>query len=206
MKAILPRIKREWVDEILVVDGASTDGTPEFAESMGIRVLQQTRKGGTGAYQDAVEQITNDIIITFSPDGNSVPELIPVLVEKMKEGYDMVIVSRYAKGAKSADDTIVTAFGNWLFTSMINLLYGSRYTDVLVMFRAWRTDLLRSSTKDIPPLAGYELYFSIKCAKEKRKVADIPGDEPKRIGGISKLNPLANGFAALKLILSERFK
>ena len=56
---------------------------------------------------------------TFSPDGNSIPELIPNLISKMKEDHDMVIVSRYLDDAKSDDDDIITRFGNWLFTKTI---------------------------------------------------------------------------------------
>jgi len=204
MKAIMPRIRREWVDEIFVVDGGSTDGTVEYAKSQGCRVIRQTRKGVPGAYRDALEHITNDIIITFSPDGNSVPEKIPELVEKMKEGFDMVIVSRYLDGAKSEDDDPVTAFGNWMFTKMINIFFGGRYTDCLVIFRAWKAELVQRAI-EVPARAGYELYTSIYCAKHKLKVSEIPGDEPARIGGERKMNPLKNGLAVLGLILSEKF-
>ena len=59
----------------------------------------------------------------------------------MKEGYDMVIASRYLDGAKSYDDTLLTGFGNWLFTKSINFFHGSKYTDAMVMFRAYKTNV-----------------------------------------------------------------
>src|SRR5512147_1763551 len=98
MKAIMPKIKREWVDQILVVDGNSTDGTAEWAREHGYEVVVQKRKGMRYAYMDALPYIKGDVMLTFSPDGNSIPELIPECIKKMKEGYDMVIVSRYAPG------------------------------------------------------------------------------------------------------------
>ena len=49
------------------------------------------------AYMEALSHITGDVVLTFSPDGNSIPELIPECIKKMKEGFDMVIVSRYAQ-------------------------------------------------------------------------------------------------------------
>jgi hypothetical protein len=81
--------------------------------------------------------VTGDIIITITPDGNSLPELIPGMVEKIKEGYDMVIASRYLGGAKSEDDDVFTGFGNKMFTAIINFLFRASYTDTLVGLRAY---------------------------------------------------------------------
>lgn len=205
VKLIMPRIKKEWVDEIIVVDGDSTDGTREYLEENGYSVIRQKSKGLCGAYWECLEVSTGDIIIAFSPDNNSIPEMIPVLVSKMKEGYEMVISSRYLHGAKSYDDDIITAFGNKFFTKLVNILYGSKYTDVLVMFRAFRKDLferLELNEKKHPVL---EVLLCIRCAKRKLKVADIAGDEPKRIGGIRKMKPLYNGSMILYQIIKGIF-
>ena len=68
----------------------------------------QTKPGIRQAYNEVLPLIKGDILLTFSPDGNSIPELIPPLIAKMNEGYDMVIVSRYLGPAKSADDDRLT--------------------------------------------------------------------------------------------------
>lgn len=112
MKAIMPRVDRGWFEQILVVDGNSTDGTIEWARENGYEVIVQTKPGFRFAYNEALPHIRGDFVITFSPDGNSIPELLPDLISKMGEGYDMVIASRYLDGAQSQDDDIVTAFGN----------------------------------------------------------------------------------------------
>lgn len=204
MKVILPRIEREWVDEILVIDGGSTDGSLEYAQSLGLKTIRQRSKGLIPSYWEALEVAMGDVIIPFSPDGNSIPERIPELVNTMKEGYDMVIVSRYLNGAKSKDDDLVSGFGNWMFTQMINLLFGGHYTDSLVMFRAWKRELVKGFVLD-PTLAGFEPQLSIECAKRKLKVTEIPGDEPPRIGGITKKRTLVAGWAILTLIFKEFF-
>ena len=204
MRQIMPRIKREWVDEIIVIDGNSTDGTFEYAQEHGYIALRQKSRGSIKAYPEALEVATGDVILTFSPDGNSVPERIPELLDKIREGYDMVIASRYCQGAKSFDDDFMSAFGNWLFTSTINLLFGTRYTDSLVMFRAWRRDLLRRVKNDVSE-AGFEPAFCILCGKHGLKATEIPGEEPRRIWGNSKVNKFSSAWAILVLILKEFF-
>ncbi|MBI3551243.1 MAG: glycosyltransferase [Elusimicrobia bacterium] len=204
LKLMMPRIKKQWFDEMLVIDGRSTDGTVEYARAQGCRVVAQQSRGITNAYREALEHATGDVVVAFSPDGNSLPERIPDLLAKMEEGYDMVIVSRYAQGAKSEDDDAVTGLGNWIFTQMINVLFGAHYTDSLVMFRAFRKDLAQGLPTDLPR-AGLEPYLAIQCAKRGLKVCDIPGDEPKRVGSARKMHPILNGIDILRLISRERF-
>jgi glycosyltransferase involved in cell wall biosynthesis len=216
MKIIMPQIKREWCDQILVVDGNSTDGTPEWARENGYEVCMQKSPGLRGAYVDSWPLIRGDIVITFSPDGSSLPELIPPLIAKMKEGYDMVIVSRYMPPAKSQDDSLLTGFGNWFFTTAINLLHGGRLTDAMVMYRAYRTNLYYEL--DIDKDNGYttpeRLFFtnlgcepllSVRALKRRLKVAEIPGDEPLRVGGVAKLQMWRWGAGYLFQVLRELF-
>ena len=203
MKVIMPQIQRNWVHEILIVDGGS-DGTFEYAVEQGYRVLKQKTKGLVGAYREGVAASIGDAILTFSPDGNSVPALIPLLVAKFHEGgYDMVIASRYLPGAKSEDDDTVTAFGNWMFTKMINLAFSANYTDTLCMLRIWKKDLFYKSENMRVERAGLEPVFCIKAAKLKIKVGEVPGDEPARIAGIRKASPLVNGASIFITIMLE---
>ncbi len=216
MKSIMPKIKREWYDQLLIVDGQSKDGTIEYAKQMGYPIIIQKKNGMRHAYMESLPYIEGDVILTFSPDGNSIPELIPECIAKMREGYDMVIVSRYAKGAKSYDDDPVTAFGNKMFTTFINLFHKARYTDAMVIYRAYKKELIY--TLDLDKEASYtfeeklfktniswEPLLSIRCAKKKLKVADIPGDEPKREGGERKLQVLRWGAAYMFQVFREIF-
>lgn len=206
VRLIMPRVKREWVDEIIVVDGGSTDGTVQYFEAMGIPVVRQKSKGVCGSYWEGLEVATGDVIIPFSPDNNSVPEVIPDLIAKMKEGYDMVIASRYLAGAKSEDDDIVTGFGNWMFTKLVNILFGGKYTDTLVMFRAYKIELVKDYFEQYDKtLPVFEMQLCIKCLKHKRKVLEIPADEPKRSGGVRKMRPLYNGSCLYFLLAKEFF-
>src|SRR6185369_1563818 len=84
------------------------------------------------------------VIITFSPDGNSMAEVLPDLVKELQKGWDMVIVSRYLGSATSEDDSFITRFGNWMFTTMINVLHGGKYTDAMVMYRGYKKSLFQT--------------------------------------------------------------
>lgn len=205
LKFILPQIDRSWIDEIVCIDGNSTDGSFEYLQSVGIPVYRQTSDGICGAYWQCVEVAKGDAIIAFSPDNNSLPHLIPEVVKKMKEGHDMVVVSRYLDGAKSEDDDFVTAFGNWMFTAMVRVFFRAKFTDSLVMFRGFRKNLAYELELDERHLPLFEMQLSIRCAKAKKKVLEIPGDEPKRVGGVRKMRPLYNGSAIVYLIIKEIF-
>ena len=214
MKEIMPRIDSTLFDQILIVDGKSTDGTVDYAREQGYDVVIQSRKGIRHAYIEAFPHIKGDIVVTFSPDGNSVPELIPPLLDKMEEGYDMCIVSRYAEGAKSEDDDPITAFGNWLFTNTINLLHGGKYTDAMVIYRAWRRELFTEldlhreesyrTEKLFATVMGVEPLLSVRAAKRRLKVTEIPGDEPARIGGERKLQVVRWGAAYMSQVFLEK--
>jgi len=216
MKAIMPRIEEKWYDQLIVLDGGSTDGTIEYATQQGYFVYVQKKRGFRHGYTEVLPYIHGDTIITFSPDGNSIPELIPKIRDKIEEGYDMVIASRYLDGAKSCDDDLITAFGNWFFTKTVNLLYGGRYTDVMVIFRAYRTQLIydlelhkdegyRTAERLFNTNISWEPLLSVRAAKKHSKVTEIAGDEPARIAGERKLNILRWGAAYYFQFIREKF-
>lgn len=202
VRAVMPKIDPSWCSEILVVDGGSTDGTVEWLRDNGYRVILQTKPGVGNAYRQAYACTTGDVILTFSPDGNSVPERIPDLIAAMEKGYDLVIVSRYLGDARSEDDDWLTSIGNFMFTKAINLLFGGRYTDALVIFRAYRREIIRRLDIDAPHMT-YETQISIRAAKFGLKIGEIPGDEPRRIGGERKMQPFRTGLSLLREIGRE---
>ncbi len=216
IQAIYHKIDKNLFSKIVILDGGSTDGTIEWAKKNNVEVYIQKKKGFRHAYFEYFDQITTSHVITFSPDGNSVPELLGDLISELDKNYEMVIVSRYKDNAKSYDDDLITSFGNWLFRFLINLFYFSNITDPMVIYRGFKKslindlNLLDEKSYSLPEKIfntqiSWEPLMSIRAMKRKINYSEIPGDEPERIGGERKLKVLKWGSAYMFQVFFERF-
>jgi len=202
LQATLPWIDRSLFDQIIVIDGGSRDGTVEYAMEMGLTVVSQIRPGLHYAIYDLVHTLTTDYVVEFSPDGNCKVEQLPELIAKLREGHDQVVVSRYLQHAISEDDHVVSAFGNWLFTRLMRPLAKFPITDALNIYRGYKREII------LDPDFGYYLngpclepLVTGMCALRGLSVVEIPGDEPMRIGGVTKRSILYNGSIVLLMVI-----
>lgn len=214
-KVIIPKINKSLFHEIIVMDGGSTDGTIEFMRENNIKVIvQQVTKYSwyniarrqmniAKGVSLAIKKTTGDYMILFTPDGNMIPEKLQELISTCKQGYDYVCVSRYKDNAKSFDDSLVTAFGNFFFTNLVNILFKANFTDVLGGYKAAKKSLWNYLDKDNDLTISFGTQLAITCAKNNLKYTEIPGDEPKRIGGQSSMNAVINGTIELYTILKS---
>ncbi|MCM3881582.1 MAG: glycosyltransferase family 2 protein [Vicinamibacterales bacterium] len=215
LRAMLPDLCSKGFDQILLVDGGSRDGSVEFARTQGVETYVQHRKGIRHAYIEAWPKIRGEFVVTFSPDGNCPAEALHDLVGAVASGRDMVIASRYLPPARSEDDDLLTGFGNWMFTTLINLCHGGRYTDAMGIYRAYRTSLFGQLDLDkessyapetiCGTVIGIEPLLSIRCAKKRLNVSEIPVSEPARMGGTRKLQMFRWGAAYLLQVFREMY-
>lgn len=202
IRQLLPKIKKEWADEWLVVDGNSTDGSIEEADKNGFRVVLQKNKGHGGAIITGIRETNSSNIIFWGPDGNHEIEEIPKLITKIKEGYDQVVVSRFGKTSVNLDAGPMDRFGNRMFTFLINVFFGGYLTDALNLSRI----ITRKSMLELKFNAkGLDstTQISIQALKKRHKIMEIVGNEGRRIGGIRKMRPFHDGVLLSKQIIKE---
>ncbi len=200
---VLPLIPEE-VDEIILVDGNSTDGTVDVARGLrpDIRVIYQTGKGKGNALRAGFEAARGDIIIMIDADGSTDPREIPVFISALMTGADFVKGSRFMQGGGSADITGLRKLGNWGLTTLVKLMYGGSFSDLAYGYAAfWR--------RILPPLEldgdGFEIetMMNVRALRSGIRVAEVPSFEAERIHGQSNLNTFRDGWRVLKTILRE---
>ena len=203
VRELLPKIDKNWVDEILVVDGGSTDGTIEECEKLGFKVHIQEIKGHGGAILTGVKETKSDNIIIFGPDGNHEPEEIPRLIQKIEEGYDQVVVSRFTKQSVIREPNYgFVKFGNKFFTFFANILFKGNLSDTMTDSRIITRNAFNELDFDAL-FSDSTLTMSIRGMKKRQRMTEIIGDQGRRIGGERKMKPFKTGMVLIKRILKE---
>lgn len=203
---ILPKIP-SIVDEVIIVDGYSTDTTVAVVAKLcpHARIIYQEGKGKGGALRTGFKCATGDIITTIDADGSMNPDEIPSFIEPLRDGHDFVKGSRFIRGGGTDDAPAHRLFGNWILAKITNLLYRSKYTDVTYGYNA----LSRHCLEKIQlKSSGFsiETEMAIKVKKAGLRITEVPSFESARISGQAKLHSLRDGWRILKTILGERFR
>lgn len=205
IKTLYGKLPLNEIDEVFVIDPGSTDGSLEFLKSKGLKVIIQDIKGRGEAFRIGIREVKNENVVFFSSDGNENPNDILKMIKFLEQGYDMVIASRFMKGARADDSDIpfpMRGIGNKVFTMIANILWRGCLVDSINGFRA----IKRSKFKQINPDAhgfGIEYQMSIRALKSKFKIKEFPTYEGDRIGGKSTAHTFATGWLFLRIILKE---
>jgi glycosyltransferase involved in cell wall biosynthesis len=130
--------------EVILVDGDSKDDTIEVARRLrpDVRIINQTRRGKGNALACGFVEASGDFIVMLDADGSADPAEIPQFVAPLIEGADFAKGSRFMAGGGSYDISRLRRVGNFWLNKVVNLLYGTRYTDLelvpnIVEVRRW---------------------------------------------------------------------
>ncbi len=201
---VLPWIPA-WVHEVILVDGGSTDGTPEIAAAVlpGVRVIGQERPGKGAALQAGFRASTGDVIVTLDADGSTDPREIPLFVSCLVQGADFVKGSRFVQGGGTADMGPLRRSGNWALRGLVRAVFGGRYSDLCYGYNAFWRRVLPIIDGDAD---GFEIetLMNIRVLAAGLRVAEVPSFEAARIHGSSNLNTFRDGYRVLRLIARER--
>jgi glycosyltransferase involved in cell wall biosynthesis len=203
---LLPRIPPE-VDEIILVDGLSTDQTVEVARMVraDLVIVHERRPGKGAALRAGFARATGDLIVMLDADCSMDPMEIPRFVELVEQGHDMVKGSRFLPHGGTADMTTLRRAGNKGLLILANLLYGSRYSDLCYGFMAFRRSLLGPMQLDGD---GFEIEMQLvaRATLLGARVAEVASFEAERMYGNSKLNTFRDGWRVLRTMLRERVR
>ncbi|MDY6765837.1 MAG: glycosyltransferase family 2 protein, partial [Candidatus Nanohaloarchaea archaeon] len=159
--------------------------------------------GGKGsALRKGIEAAEGDIIVTMDADLSHKASEIGLLIEGVKSGYDVCIGSRFIQGGGTSDMPLHRYLGNRSFVALVNLLWGTSYSDLCYGYRSFR----REPFQDIAlEASGFDIEaeLSIKAAKNDLRILEVPSFEKERQDGEAKLRTFIDGWHILRTILSE---
>ena len=195
-----------WVDEVLFVDGHSTDDTVSTAEKLrpDALILLQPGRGKGDALKLGIERASGDIIVTLDADGTTDPQDMPRFVEPLLRGYDFVKGSRFAL-SRPMDKPRHRIAGNRIIVTLYNILFRANYTDLCSGYNAfWKRAIARVD------LSGWtnqeEPLLNARVHKAGLSVIEIGHHDKGRMGGETKQPSLRQGTGAVRTVIRERLR
>jgi len=193
----------DYIDEIIVVDGGSSDLTAQIAEQHGCQVYYDNRGKGSALIK-GVKYCKGEYIIMIDADWSHRVEELRFLIRGLELGYDVCMGSRFIQGGGSDDMTIIRQMGNKFFVMAVNALFAMNYSDLCYGYRAFNRNAISKLNLKCRGF-GIETEISIKAAKRQLKVLEVPSFEKKRKAGEPKLRTFADGWKIIKVIAEEVF-
>ncbi len=194
-----------WVNEVVLVDGRSTDGTIDVARELwpDVRVVHQGGVGKGDALAAGFAAASGEIVVAIDGDGSTDGREIVRFVSALLSGADFAKGSRFSSAGASDDITVIRRYGNKMLNLAVNRLFGTSFSDLCYGYNAFWARHLDTLDLDSP---GFEIetLMSIRAAQAGLKIYEVPSHERLRQHGTSNLSAIKDGWRVLRLIAAEK--
>jgi glycosyltransferase involved in cell wall biosynthesis len=209
LATVLDAVRRVPVEkEIIVVDGNSTDGTVDVLRAEEARgdiraVFQKMKNGRGGALREGMEIATGDVIVFQDADLELDPACYPDLLAPIERGETQVVFgSRFLRGRPQM--TFLQYWGNKVVNSGLNLLWGTRLTDVETCYQVFRRETVQGMPFERNDMS-FTLELTIRLIEGGARIVEVPIEYFPRSKAEGKKLYWADGFLALGLLIKYRF-
>jgi glycosyltransferase involved in cell wall biosynthesis len=199
LPTVLKELKKYPVKKIIVMPKSDTL-TFKAIKKYNCKIIFQKNNGYGSALIQGIHLVRSKYFCIFNADGAFHPKYLKSMRKMLNKKNHFVFNTRYEKKAGSDDDTILTYFGNQIFTFICNLLFKLNISDVLFTYVMGSTSAFKSlkvKNKDFT----FCVEFPIKAKFMKYKITTLPSYERSRIGGEKKVNEFKDGFLILMTII-----
>lgn len=184
------------VDEILVINDGSTDLTQQVAEQAGAVVISHPYSKGNGAaIKTGARHASGEVIVFMDADGQHDPQDIRYLLQKIEEGYDLVVGARQ----KGSQASIGRGIANGLYNNLASYMTEHKVADLTSGFRAVRADKFREFLYLLPNGFSYPTTSTMAFFRAGYSVTYVPIHAAKRIGK-SHIQPMKDGVRFFLII------
>ena len=206
------------VDEVVIVDGGSADDTVAIAREIrpDAMVVRQTRTGKGNALACGFAACSGDVVVTLNADGSTDPGEIPRFVDALRSGAEVAHGSRFRHGGGDLGGRRLDRFGNAVLSWLVNLLFGTSFTDIGFGYNAYWRALLPAL--DLPPVeparsrrghrhwgdgAEIEPMLNLRTAAQGLRVVEVASIGYPPINGVRARHRLRRALRALRTAFSE---
>ena len=196
-----------WVNEVILVDGRSVDGTPAVARQCrpDVKIVHQTGRGKGDALLAGFAACTSDIIVMIDGDGSTDGGEIARFVAALVAGADYAKGSRFANSGGSDDINLPRRLGNRVLCGMVNLAFGTRYTDLCYGYNAFWAGAFACPGSQLHRVRDRD-HDEYPRGQAGLRIQEIPSHEFRRVHGVSNLHVWVDGWRILKVITAEAFR
>ena len=204
LRYVLPTLP-SVVDELVIVDGGSTDGTVRVVRQLqpNATIVHDPRPGKGVALQSGFDAARGEILVMMDADGSMDPNDIATFVAALMAGADVAKGSRFLQGGGSSDLTPLRTFGNFMLTQAVRVTFGGRYSDLCYGFMAFWRHVLPAFEPGVP---GFEVetFLNVRALAAGLRIVEVASYESPRIHGDSHLRTFRDGSRVLRTIARER--